>query len=176
MKRCVSDLISWWEKRDSNVVFMVHIIEKYRVPAPLCRPRNLLSKGSTYYAVNHKLGFTPIKLSKIKTPSVSVPLFRILEQRHVNPSSLTGILYIRFYTKAVAEMMSLKEPQLRLWNNTSPPHKMMTQQMVVIAERESLTTTATRDKTMEIVLQGGAKDKLDSFEFLRVVGLTFPTR
>ena len=47
--------------------------------------------------------------------------------------------------------------------------------MVVIAERESL-TTATRDKTMEIVLQGGAKDKLDSFEFLRVVGLTFPTR
>ena len=33
--------------------------------------------------------------------------------------------------------------------------------MVVIAERESLTTTAMRDKTMEIVLQTGAKDCLD---------------
>ena len=61
--------------------------------------------------------------------------------------------------------------------------------MVVIAERESL-TTATRDKTVEIVLQGGAKDcltiaflvsvddetqlvdKLDSFEFLRGGGAT----
>ena len=57
--------------------------------------------------------------------------------------------------------------------------------MVVIAARESLTNKATRDKTVEIVLQGGTidclaiailvsvddetqlVDKLDSFEFLR---------
>ena len=61
----------------------------------------------------------------------------------------------------------------------------MTRQTVVIAERESLTTTATRGKTVETVLQGGAKDclaiailvsvddetqlvdKRDSFNFIR---------
>ena len=181
----LNDLISGWEVRqDSNVVDTVHFNEEYRVLAPLSRPRKFFNKGSTYYAVSHKLGFTTFTVSKTKTPSVSVLSFSILEKTNVNPSSQTGILYITIYTKSVKKM-SLKESQLRIWYNTSPPYKKMTRQMVVIAERESLTTTATRNKPVEIVLQGGAKDclaiavlvsvddetqlvdKLDSFEFLR---------
>ena len=116
---CLSDLISRREiRQDSNVVDTVHINEEYRVLAPLSRPRKFLDKGFTYYPINHKLGITTFTVSKTKTPSVSVPLFSILEQTHVNPSPLTEILYIRFYTKAaaVAKKMILKEPQLKIWN------------------------------------------------------------
>ena len=99
----------------------------------LCPAR--VNKGSTHYAVNHKKGFTSLTASKKKNPSVSVPLFCILEQTYVNPSKQAGILYIRFYTKAAMKNIALKEPQLRIWNNTSPPAK-------------------------KWILQGGAKDCL----------------